>query len=1768
MSSLKDQLAQVAQSNSTVALDRKRRQKLHSASLIYNTKTAATQDYDFIYESALKALDELIEIEPKFKVFQKTLFSETSMAIDRNVQTKDEIKDLDNAIFGFLMLASSKWQLTPTLYATEWLVRRFQIHILNSEILLLSTLNFYQSPIFKRILDIVKLPPLFNPLSTFVRSDKNPSNMTIVKLFNDNDFIKLYTNYLSKCIKHHMTYTNQLLFTTCCFINLIAFNSNNEEKLNQLIPILLEVSAKLLASNSTDCQIAAHTTLVVLATSIQLNKNIILAAVETILSGLENADATKSALVAICKLFQTMKGTGNVDHLPMKLYKLFNNKYSLDNLIELLSTSDSPKADKFITCYLRAITRFDHPKLTSVVKLLKAVTLEKFEVRLIITDLIHLSEIMEDKSNLIDVFTYFISINEDLVISCLKSLNLTPDLFEIRLTTSLFKSNILNENTDATQLESEKIMGKNNKSVTFKAFLAKNSQFINTSAKSMLVESDEKYCKLLSLFVESVGKGYPSGQFLTSFITTVEARMTFLLRIIVSPAAPTTLRLIALTNISKYMSNIDKDSNVFTFVPCLLCALNDVSKNVRSNVKKILSQISKRPFTKHYFLQNEIYGENNEIPMLSPKDGEAWLNKFLSDYVDDNYDISHLIIPKKNDTMYLVFWANQALFMPLPYPKMVLLNYLNKQGKASAFSNIFEPFMKTYLENRKTWVERCIANKTDIDQFESSIADVISSKEKHQFMIDFIINVLNSEHESLANIIIARLIKVFTSLKFNHQLKIVETIVEATISPEANYDAVAILQSLPLSTEIFISILKENKINSDSEIADFTKRRRRRSSTNKNALQKEEVSLLAELHLRKITSILETLDKAKVTGSDVLLSHLFSILSDLETLGEDGGLPVLYAEETLASCMLNTIQSLKDNGISKLSNVRADVLISVIRSSQSPQVQNKLLLVVGSLATLSPETTLHSVMPIFTFMGAHIIRQDNEFTASVVEKTILTIVPALLESNPANLRDEIEFLLITFTTALQHVPKHRRVKLYSTLVQALGPNIAIAPFLFLVSQQYSNNVATFKLGEAKAFVEFTKSFMANFDAIDQLNGINEFFKLIHSLMVESNVTERNAKFESRALFTNGILNFTDSEMLLFFKNAINFVNNVIKENYMDYYDINASLKVRIYSMLLDVRTDGDIIKSVKSNFASVISSIIILVKEVNLSIGHTSVEANESSSEVETTDYKVDTKSVLLEVLGNFMTILPIDDFIDSVLPLLESTTNEDVRYHVTLSISKKFESEPLDAVDAATKTINVLLDRVKVEENSVNILQVTLNSVSTLVAKFGDKLDNSLINRILAIGTSYLSSDEKANLVSSITLITNSVQVLGIKAISFYPKIVRPILKIFKEIREDKTLFLRHQLQLSILLLFAALIKRLPSFLNSNLYELFEVIFYSDEVEVTTRLSVISLVVENMDKKEILRTLNKIWNNSVCKSEDSIAISLFLSCLESTTDVIEKKVASTQSPVFFKLLLSLFEYRSISSFDNNTISKIEATVHKIVNTYVLKLNDKVFRPLFVIVINWAFEAEGVVNKNITEVERLTAFFKFFGKLQENLKGIITSYFTYLLEPTNTLLKRFISKDIADVNLQRLVLISLTSSFRYDKDEYWNSTSRFELISESLVDQLTVIENVIGKYLSKAISSLTAKNSKVEEHNKIMLKLLVNHMKSTCDSNEKLWAIRSLKLIYSKVGENWLVLLPQLVPTIAELLEDEDEEVEYEVRTGLVKVVENVLGEPFDRYLS
>lgn len=65
----------------------------------------------------------------------------------------------------------------------------------------------------------------------------------------------------------------------------------------------------------------------------------------------------------------------------------------------------------------------------------------------------------------------------------------------------------------------------------------------------------------------------------------------------------------------------------------------------------------------------------------------------------------------------------------------------------------------------------------------------------------------------------------------------------------------------------------------------------------------------------------------------------------------------------------------------------------------------------------------------------------------------------------------------------------------------------------------------------------------------------------------------------------------------------------------------------------------------------------------------------------------------------------------------------------------------------------------------------------------------------------------------------------------------------------------------------------------------------------------------------------------------------------------------------------------------------------------------------------------------------------------------------------------------------------------------------------------------------------------------------------------RLIAVRCERALTNKLGEEWLGMLPEMLPIIAEGLEDDDESVEAEVR-GWVGKIEEVLGEKLDDMLK
>ena len=157
------------------------------------------------------------------------------------------------------------------------------------------------------------------------------------------------------------------------------------------------------------------------------------------------------------------------------------------------------------------------------------------------------------------------------------------------------------------------------------------------------------------------------------------------------------------------------------------------------------------------------------------------------------------------------------------------------------------------------------------------------------------------------------------------------------------------------------------------------------------------------------------------------------------------------------------------------------MVIDCVRSTASPQVQNAALLLVASLAEIAPDVVLHSVMPIFTFMGATVLRQDDDYSVHVIDQvrarngtgviyqrmlkyclqTIQKVVPPLVGSLRRQDQDPVAGtaeLLLSFVAAFEHVPPHRRLKLYVSLIRTLGEDDFLFALLAMLADKYDQDV--------------------------------------------------------------------------------------------------------------------------------------------------------------------------------------------------------------------------------------------------------------------------------------------------------------------------------------------------------------------------------------------------------------------------------------------------------------------------------------------------------------------------------------------------------------------------------------------------------------------------------------------------------------------------------------------------------------------------------------
>ncbi|KAH0507192.1 HEAT repeat-containing protein 1 [Microtus ochrogaster] len=905
---------------------------------------------------------------------------------------------------------------------------------------------------------------------------------------------------------------------------------------------------------------------------------------------------------------------------------------------------------------------------------------------------------------------------------------------------------------------------------------------------------------------------------------------------------------------------------------------------------------------------------------------------------------------------------------------------------------------------------------------------------------------------------------------------------------------------------------------------------RRQKMQQKKSQEVESVQEVEGPYWQRVTLILELLQhKKKLKSPQILIPTLFNLLSRcLEPLSSEQG-NMEYTKQLILSCLLNICQKLSPDGgripkdIIDEEKFNVELIVQCIRLSEMPQTHHQALLLLGTVAGIFPDKVLHNIMSIFTFMGANVMRLDDAYSFQVISKTVKMVIPALIQSDTGdsievtrNVEEIVVKIIGVFVDALPHVPEHRRMPILVQLVDTLGAEKFLWILLVLLFEQYvTKTVLVAAYGEKDAILEadteFWISVCCEFSVQHQVQSLMLILQYLEKLPEEKE--EANPK-------TMSSKSEVQDEMLPVFK-----------------VDTHTSKQLRHFKYL-------------SVSFMAQLLASNHFLKKVNALLP------------TETFIY------VIRGLIGN-----PLPSVRRKALDLLNNKLQQNTLW------KKKM-------VHRFLKLVPVLLDIVQhkkkeaEDEQAIN-RQTALYTLKLLCKNFGARNREPFIP-VLSTAVKLIApekKEEKKVLGSALLCIAEVTSTLEALAIPQLPSLMPSLLAAMKSTSE-----LVHS-EVCLLRALAALhkvVETLPHFISPYLEGLLIQVIHLEKItsemgsasQANIRLTSLKKTLATMLSPRVLlpaisktfRQIQKNWKNHMGP---------FMSILQEHITVMKKEELLSHQSQLTTFFLDALDFRAQHSEANlEEVGKTEIRIIDCLVAMVVKLSEVTFRPLFFKLYDWAKTEDA-------PKDRLLTFYNLANCIAEKLKGLFTLFAGHLVKPfADTLNQVNISKtDEAFFDseqdpekcclLLEFILSCLYKIFLFDTQNFM-SKERAEAIMMPLVDQL---ENRLGgeerfqERVTQHLVPCIAQFSVAMADDSMWKPLNYQILLKTRDSSPKVRfaALITVLAVAEKLRENYIVLLPESIPFLAELMEDECEEVERQCQKT-VQQLETVLGEPLQSY--
>ncbi|GFN81361.1 heat repeat-containing protein 1 [Plakobranchus ocellatus] len=1044
------------------------------------------------------------------------------------------------------------------------------------------------------------------------------------------------------------------------------------------------------------------------------------------------------------------------------------------------------------------------------------------------------------------------------------------------------------------------------------------------------------------------------------------------------------------------------------------------------------------------------------------------------------------------------------------------------------------------------------------------------------------------------------------------------TLIAASDSTEVVRNCRKVIKHMTLEASIVIEELKT--VLAKASAATVREAKRQKLRDNENPKDTE----LETLPWKRITVLLEMLQsKKKLKAAVSTVPVAFHVLGRVLELEDQGSCE--YLKQLLLGLINFVCSRHWEEGADEVKgeHLNMDLIVQCIRSSDNAHTHHQALLLLSSAAKIAPSLLLHNMMTVFTFMGANILRQDDSYSFHVIGKILDNVIPALIMACEEKSRQKLSsktkkkwmhscqdsvssmmtVVLRVFVDAVPHIPSHRRMILFEKLVQVVGADLYLWRLILL----YIESVTV--RGSASR------------------QGIEEERDPVLAAMwpeIEDEKTSGPLSASDLEFLTGLTEPFSSSQLLVAFQQALAYVLALPEEK-----SPAAPLqKPKPSSNLEDMSAEDMAIFSVPSHspkqlrhfkFATVfafnhlitsqhivaqlsetdptlyLSSYQRLLETCLQWIGQVSQSLQHHIEDVSRRYWKL-----LLhkshDLLDTLVNLLPDSMFFEVVSGLMAHSLTLVQRRAMELLNSKLLQQrdvshpneesmlvsmvEKLHAI-ASSCLLKSQKSTVSEEEQLVNG-QTALYSLKILCRLLGEAHHQQFI-QVLQLCVKALTIHNDNGAVSSSAMLciaevvsaakTHVLENLG----SFMPLLVSQL--------QSDTITQHDVVLLATITSLHKVIEALPLFLSPYLQDIFiQVCIISSLVGtdaeshkpmVNQKLKLISTTLATATPT---RTFLPVIEKSFVALEDKLA-----DCAESAMSMLKEHIGTmsredlgTFSQDLLKFFFSCFDLRvNHTQMSEGELDVAEGFVIEAFITLVFKLSEAQFKPMLLQIYSWATQEDASHN-------RVLFFYRLCDSLAEKLKSLFTLFAGHILKHSAQVLDsnnnskskcRFFGKGKAarlkSCKLVCYVLDCLQKTFAHDTEGFMNK-ERFDIVMQPLVDQL---ENELGKpsaskeraeqHVVPSITSLAAaaRDDSLWKDLNYQILLKTRHQ----NPQVRLWALAALDAFHKQLGEDYTQLVPEAIPFLAELMEDESDEVEKYTQKVLA-AMEVSVGENLQEY--